>query len=425
MPIFFVEKAPQDEPAFRVLGPDRKPAGEIQEFLIYLSNCGRSAYTIRSYATGLAHFFDWLHERGTQVDAVTRTIVGHYIGAFGRTPKHRPGTRQPPESQPAQKDGGSGVSRGQRRARTINHRLSVLASYFEFCIRRDLDNGGGAWFQRPNPVSPDFGGKAVHRAAGRDAPVRRRAAEFRRRVPREIHQTLDPATAQHLISAAISCRDKCILTLLFRTGQRIGDWNDLAGRHGLLGMELVDIDESRRTITVRLKGNRDEHRVPVTDDFWPLFHRYLADERGMAETTSAAWLAVRKGKGKPLSYTAFESSIRYISRKVGAAVHPHMFRHTLAQAVLETTGNLKVAQELLGHAQLTTTADLYMHVDESAMVKALATVKSAFDHTNNQAGGPASSPQAERYAFGYDEITILELEKAVAQPKGGTGEKDL
>ena len=46
-------------------------------------------------------------------------------------------------------------------------------------------------------------------------------------------------------------------------------------------------------------------------------------------------------------------------------MHAHMFRHTLAQAVLETTGNLKVAQELLGHAQITTTADLYMHVDEA------------------------------------------------------------
>jgi len=86
-----------------------------------------------------------------------------------------------------------------------------------------------------------------------------------------------------------------------------------------------------------------------------------------------------------------------------------------------------VAQELLGHAQITTTADLYMHVDESAMVKALATVKCAFDQTNNQPGGPGSSQQAipERYAFGYDEVTILELEKAVAQPKGGACGKDL
>ena len=40
MPIFVVEKVPQDEPAFRVLGPDGKPVGQIQEFLIYLANCG-------------------------------------------------------------------------------------------------------------------------------------------------------------------------------------------------------------------------------------------------------------------------------------------------------------------------------------------------------------------------------------------------
>ena len=180
--------------------------------------------------------------------------------------------------------------------------------------------------------------------------------------------------AERLIDAAISYRDKCILTLLFRTAQRIGDWNDLAGRHGVRGIELADIDEKRGTITVRLKGDRDEHRVPVTDDFWPLFHRYLADERGTTATTTAAWLSMRKGKGKPLSYATFECLVRYISRKIGVKVHLHVFRHTLAQAVLETTGNLKVAQELLGHAQLSTTADLYMHVDEPTLVKAVAAV---------------------------------------------------
>lgn len=88
--------------------------------------------------------------------------------------------------------------------------------------------------------------------------------------------------------------------------------------------------------------------------------------------------------GKPLTYAAFESSLRYISRKIGADVHAHMFRHTVAQAVLETTGNLKVAQELLGHAQVTTTADLYMHVDERILVDALSAVKSTFDRGRNE-----------------------------------------
>jgi hypothetical protein len=65
-------------------------------------------------------------------------------------------------------------------------------------------------------------------------------------------------TADPEICLVLSC-----LTLLFWTGQRIGDWNRDGGRHGILGITLADIDQGRRTITVLLKGARDAHRVPV------------------------------------------------------------------------------------------------------------------------------------------------------------------
>ncbi len=423
MPLFWVEKVPNEYPAFRVMGPDGEPVSEIQEFLRYLATCGRSAYTLRSYATGLAHFFGWLHRSGNHLDEVTRHIAGQYIAAFGRDPKKRLGARQITDcgaDHPGTQTTGFGE---RRRPRTINHRLSVLASYFAFRIRQDEDRGSGAWLQKDNPVSA-AGGDGRHGLAGRNQPTRRRPGEFRRRVPHEIHRPLDPADAEQIIIAANSYRDKAILTLLFRTGQRIGDWNDIAGRHGVLGMELKDIDEKRRTITVRLKGDRDEHRVPVTDDFWLLFHRYLADERRPRLPTPAAWLAARRGKGKPLSYIAFESSLRYLSRKPGVNVHAHLFRHTVAQAVLETTGNLKVAQELLGHAHVTTTADLYMRVDERMLVEAVSAAKSVVE--GGKCRGNASAPPAgERYAFPYDAKTIEELEKAsVKKPHSGGVNRD-
>jgi site-specific recombinase XerD len=423
MAVFSIEKVLQDQPAFRVLGPDGEPVGEIQEFLSYLATCGRSAYTLRSYATGLAHFFSWLHERGIQVGEMTRHLVGQYIAAFGRSPKIRPSPRGLSEAEPD--DGEDPKSGDQRRPRTINHRLSVLTSFFAFCIQRDEDFGGGPWFQRSNPVSTAFAGNGRHGLAGRDRPARARAREFRRRVPREIHRPIQAVAAQQLIDAASSYRDKSILTLLFRTGQRIGDWHDLAGRHGVLGMELPDIDEQRGTITVRLKWDRDEHRVPVTQDFWPLFHRYLADERGENVRSSAAWVTMRKGKGKPLTYVAFESSLRYIGCKAGVKVHAHMFRHAVAQAVLETTGNLKVAQELLGHAQVSTTANLYMHVDERALVEAVSAVKSTVDGERNQASRIMSGepPAPERYAFAYDAMTIEELNKTLARSPSPAGNK--
>jgi site-specific recombinase XerC len=252
---------------------------------------------------------------------------------------------------------------------------------------------------------------------GRDLPQHRAHRDgFRRRVPRVIPQRLNPSEVQKLIDTASSWRDKAILTLLSRAGQRIGDWSALAGRHGVLGMTLGDVDRKRRTITVRLKGARDQHRVPVTDDFWPLLEKYLDAERRASEEINALWTAARKGQGKPLSYAAFESSLRYIARKAGVAVHPHLFRHTLAQGVLDATGNIKVAQEILGHAHLSTTADLYMRVDQHAMVSALAAAKTSADRTAAQRTQPSAS--SVQYAFDYDDQTIAELERTIEQASG-------
>jgi hypothetical protein len=94
-------------------------------------------------------------------------------------------------------------------------------------------------------------------------------------------------------------------------------------------------------------------------------------------------------------------------------VHPHLFRHTLAQGVLDLTGNLKIAQELLGHAHISTTGDLYTRVDASSLVKAVSAVKASSDGLT----GPSSSPtQAARYAFPYDADTIAELEHSITRP---------
>ena len=79
-----VEKVAGAEPCFRVLAPDGTPATVINEFLGYLAVRGRSAYTLRSYATGLAQFFTWLLESKRWVDDVTRHVVQECIWSFGK-----------------------------------------------------------------------------------------------------------------------------------------------------------------------------------------------------------------------------------------------------------------------------------------------------------------------------------------------------
>jgi site-specific recombinase XerC len=159
----------------------------------------------------------------------------------------------------------------------------------------------------------------------------------------------------------------------------------------------------------------------VTDDFWPLFHRYLDAERRPSADTTAVWVAQRRGHGVPLSYAAFESALRLLGRKVGATVRAHQFRHTVAQGILETSGNLKVAQALLGHAHLSTTADLYLTVDPRALVDAVAAVKTRADAAPYAHGHGAEAPRT-RYAFAYDALTIEELERAVTATRSRIGE---
>jgi site-specific recombinase XerC len=240
------------------------------------------------------------------------------------------------------------------------------------------------------------------------------------RVPRSLPHDLTPELANDIIQTALSLRDKAILTLLYRTGQRIGDWNEGRG-HGVLGMRLADLDARSATIVVRLKGARDEHRVPATEDFWALYHRYLDAERE-AGGTQAAWIGLRRGRGKPLTYSAFESSLRHIGNKLGANVNAHMFRHTVARAVVETSG-LKAAQELLGHAHVTTTADTYARVDHQAMLEAVINAKGFVTgcRSDDPDEDTPNAPGQSGYVFAYDRYTIDALEGAAKQIREGGG----
>ena len=169
-------------------------------------------------------------------------------------------------------------------------------------IRSCTEDGHGPWKGRINPASGNpLTEELSHGMLGRDMPARQRQRDgFRRRIPQTLPKVLEPTAIQNLIDSAGSYRDKAILMLLSRTGQRIGDWSPIAGRHGILGMALEDVDRERRFITVRLKGARDQHRVPVTDDFWPIYEEYLRSERRAAPDVHAVWIASRKGQGKPL-----------------------------------------------------------------------------------------------------------------------------
>lgn len=205
------------------------------------------------------------------------------------------------------------------------------------------------------------------------------------------------------------------MILLSRSGQRIGDWSAEHGRHGVLGMGLADLDRRASTVVVRLKGARDQHRVPVTAEFWTAFDRYAQGERGDAPT-EAAWVGLRRGWPRPLTYSAFEAGLRQLAAKTGIDVTAHMFRHTVASEVVATSG-VAVAQQLLGHRHVGTTIDIYAHIDAGALVEAVEGLerKARTDATRGS-GDMGLSRDRSRYVFHYDSRTLAVLEQ-VASPR--------
>jgi integrase len=358
----------------------RRPMDDIEAFVEWLVVLGRSSYTVRSYRLGVEHFRRWMGSRS--LDAANRSLIGEYVGSFAAGDDRVRGS-------------------GVRGARTVNQRIAALGAFYGYLIERDTRAGAGLWAGRENPVPTGSAGPS-HGMTGRDLP-RRGRLEFRRREPRILPRDLEPGIAERIASEQSSARDRAIVILLLRTGQRIGDWSDEHGRHGVLGMRISDVDCRRRTVTVLLKGARDEHRVPVTDDWWPLLDEYLETERGQSPTP-ALWVGRRQGAGSPLHYPAFEASFRATAARLGVRATPHMFRHTVAQALVDTAG-AHVAQQILGHRNISTTVDGYAHVDEAAMLTALTELA----RRQRRARLSVVVPR-DRYAFAYSAETITALD---------------
>jgi site-specific recombinase XerD len=354
---------------FAVVDSNGEVPPEADAFLRHLALNGRSPYTVRSYALALADFHDWCAGRGLALRHVVPADVQAYVG------------------------------RDAWSAATTNHRLSLLAGYFRFLIEARAAEPG--WQGKTNPV-PSVP------SAERSVPMRRRTgrvrADLRRRVPKRVPRHLARHEIDAIYAAAHSWRDRALLKLLEWSGQRIGDWHPVHGRHGLLGLRLADIDPLARTITVRLKGTRDEHVVPVAEEFWPVYQRYLDEERGAA-AHPAAWIALRKGRGCPLRYASFETAIRQLRRRSGVcSLTAHAFRHTFAQNMLNSTGNLALVQAFLAHSSPETTAKTYARISLEQLLGAVRAVEAQ----RRRREPPACDPGG--YAFTYDGETLQTLE---------------
>jgi integrase/recombinase XerC len=163
---------------------------------------------------------------------------------------------------------------------------------------------------------------------------------------------LDASSAAAQAGDPLAARDAAIVELLYATGIRVSE---------LVGLDIDDVDRRDRLVRVLGKGNK-ERMAPFGGPASAAMDRWLAARRELATPTSGAAVFLGRRGGRIDVRTVRRIVHRAVSRLTnGPDIGPHGLRHSAATHLLEGGADLRLVQELLGHASLATT-QIYTHV---------------------------------------------------------------
>jgi len=210
--------------------------------------------------------------------------------------------------------------------RSVQRRLSALRGFFNYLIRERVIES--------NPAA-DI-----------------RAPKGAKRLPK----TLDADQVASLLARkptdALSRRDLAMLELLYSSGLRLAE---------LAGLDVTDLDLADRTVRVLGKGSKTRV-LPVGSKAVEALRAWLGERRGLVKDGAGALFTGQNGR---------RLGTRAIQKRIGrwaagsdlnVPVHPHLLRHSFATHLLESSRDLRGVQELLGHADISTT-QVYTHLD--------------------------------------------------------------
>lgn len=230
--------------------------------------------------------------------------------------------------------------------KSLQRWLSSVRRFFQFCIKRGWMNN--------NP------------ADGIAAP----------KSPKKLPKTMDVDQTAQFVEVEgddfIHLRDRALLELIYSSGLRLAE---------VTGLNLHDIDWSDAMVTVIGKGNK-ARTLPVGSVAMAALKNWLTERARYTQPQEPALFITQRGKR--ISHRAVQLRMQQLSIQQGMdnPVHPHMLRHSFASHMLESSGDLRLVQELLGHANISTT-QIYTHLDFQHLAK-------VYDKAHPRAGRKSS-----------------------------------
>lgn len=266
-----------------------------------------SNYTVRNYRHALVNFFAWLR---TQVDwsgdlnVISKTFVRSYLVEEQRR-----------------------LSR-----RTLRNHVSGIRMFFKFCMERKLAERNpflGLTLPKVAKTLPKF--------------LTERQADLLLSQPIQLIET-------DALEPFLAWRDRIVLEILYGGGVRVSE---------LVGLNYGDLDLRRATVRVTGKGNK-QRLCPIGENAVHCVRHFRSE---FAQDSSINAPLIVNRAGKRLSVRSVQIMLKKYLRMAGLPddLTPHKLRHSYATHMLDNGADLRSVQELLGHANLSTT-QIYTHV---------------------------------------------------------------
>jgi integrase/recombinase XerC len=276
---------------------------EIAEFISYLKHeKNASPHTLAGYERDLRQVAAYLKEREVRWDRTGNVVLRGFLAELYER---------------------------KRKKATIGRKLAALRSFYEFCVRKK-------WMAE-NPAK-------ILATPRQEKRVPSFLSED------EAAELLDLPRS----SGPLDLRDKAILELFYATGIRVSE---------LVGIEAADIHLGERLVRVRGKG-RKERIVPFGRKAREAIEDYRRVRPRLAGAGAGADAFFLNYRGGKLTTRSVQRMVGKHIRRTAVArkISPHSLRHSFASHLLGRGADLRVIQELLGHASLATTQK-YTHVD--------------------------------------------------------------
>jgi integrase len=324
-----------------------RPVEPVDAYLRWLSDIGRKPNTLRTYATALGLWWDFLEDRNIAWDGrQVLEALGAWSAWLGRPAENVILLRGTP-------------SRSQA---TINLYQTAVYGFYRFHKRHGLavlDDLISTTDGRPGAYKGFLSGLAAGTSERQLVKVNR---------PKRVVKDLSLEQALAVIAAQTNLRNKFLFALMLVTGMRVGQ---------ALGMRHEDFVSRSRQVRIVARDDNSNGAYgkaepgqllgtsPVTSELVHLYSEYLHEEYGDLDSDYVFVNLHGSTAGSPLTYNTVNDIVIRTRKRVGFHFTPHQYRHTFATICRQSGVSVDILSKLLTHRSVATTSDIYCHLDAS------------------------------------------------------------